>query len=357
MRESYYKPSGRINASFFLYLILFIIVGVPILSTAYIYLIHYIPFVYLNVFIAFGCGAALGWLLYLAAKLGKARNPVVVLFCSLIAAIIMKYVQWCIYIPMVLDDVFDVYRWYGMDITLWGRFEDSFHLLWRPGEVFEWARSINEEGVWGFVNRSSGSQGVTNLVTGAMLLAIWIGEFLIMAITTVSISRIRPGFPFSETADDWYVKMNEKIELPVPDYFDNIKTNMENGYFIDLIQLAATGKGVDSKFIDISFFQPPEQASVEPYYMDIKKTTVKSRNKRKSVYLVKRIAIDAQSVNRIIDGSAPGVDGSVDGGVGSFGSSVDGSGGGFGSSVDGSGGGFGGGGVGGGGSVDGGGGV
>ena len=292
---------------FFVFFVIFMVIGIPIISTAYIYLIHYIPFIYLNFLIAIGCGCLLGYLIRLAAKLGKARSPSVVLVCTLVAVIVMKYVQWCIYIPMVLDNVYGLYDMYGVDITLWGRFVDSFDLFTRPGEVFDWAKSINEVGVWGI--SSSSSTAASSVVTGAMLLIVWILEFLIMAFGSIIVSRLQPLSPFSEESNGWYVEMGKKIETAIPGDFNAMRVSMENGNFSGLIQLSKAGKTDPVNFLRITFYQPPKPSSSEPYYLNIRLTNVVKKNKKKAQtktqVLVMRLAIDKQSLDEIMTPAAP----------------------------------------------------
>ena len=297
MRDSYYKPSGLIGAKFFLFFILTLIIGVPILSVAYIYLIHYIPFIYLNIFFALGIGALLGYLILLAAKHGKARNPLVVCACALVAVVLMKYIQWCIYIPMVLDDVFGMYEAYGINMTFWGRFTESLHLFAAPGEVYDWASAINEVGVWGI--RARVGAEVSDTVKGAMLLMVWAMEFLIMAITSISISRSQPKSPFSEESNDWYVDMGMNIETDIPADFSAIKNNAERGNFNDIVQLARAGRTNNSRYLRLSFLQPPRPSSSEPCYIKIVQITADKKNKGKTKALVRYLVIDANSLNEI----------------------------------------------------------
>ena len=287
MNQLYYKPSGKIAGIYFLYFALFTFICVPILSAAYIYLIHYIPFIYLNLLIAIGCGLALGYMMMIAAKKGKARNPAAILLFSVIAVIIMKYIQWCMYIPLIYDNVYEVFF---PGLTIGERFVWSFYLFIEPGTVFELAKEINEFGAWGI--------GETE-VAGVMLLIVWIVEFLIMAVPTLVVARFVTKVPFSEATGEWYVDMGRKIAMDIPPDFDTIKNRMENGDFTGLVQLARSGRTNYGQFLELKFSQPQQPSQSEPYYLSIERIVLGAKNKRSAKPLVRYMAVGAYVLNEI----------------------------------------------------------
>ena len=308
MRESYYKPSGQITFKFLIYFALLALVSIPILSTAYIYAAHYIPFIYLNILIAAGCGVLLGVIIRKAIKMGKARNPLLVMLLTLAATVAMKYVQWCIYIPLALDNIFGAYDAYG-GITIAGRFIESWFFFITPRDVFQLAASINEVGAWS-INTSSAQ--APQAVSGVMLLIVWIFEFIIMAATAVVVTMQQVRFPFSEESDNWYEDSKKGFEMDKPEEFEAIKASMENGNYTDLVQLAKAGKTNDRLFLKVSLFQPPQPSDAEwsqrfntsePGYMSIDQVTVAKKGKVNSKNLFRYLAIDAQSMRALVESS------------------------------------------------------
>ena len=287
MTQPYYKPSGKFAGVYFLYYVLFTFICVPILSAIYIYLIHYIPFIYLNVLIAIGCGVALGYMMLFAAKNGKARNPAVVLLLSILALLIMKYIQWCIYIPLIYDNVYEVFY---PGLTLGERFVESAYLFVRPGLVYELAAEINEFGAWSFGD---------NDVNGVMLLVVWTVEFLIMAVCALVIPRLVAKKPFSEEQGNWYTEMDRVIEVDLPPNFDDIKRSMENGDFTGFMQLAKSAKTNYGQFIRLRFHRPPQPSALEPHYLCIEKVVLGQKNNKTGAPLVKYIAIGGHLVNEL----------------------------------------------------------
>ena len=293
MKDSYYKPSGKMTTKFFLYFALSMVVAIPILGTAYIYISHFVPFVYARVFFAIGCGAALGFVVGRAAKAGKARRPAAVLACALAAMLVLKYVQWCVYIPLVFTDVYKAW-----DMAFWERFVESFHLFIRPNAMFQGMALINEFGSWSLDSASSKSQID---VHGALLAAVWVLEFAAMAATGCLVAWKWPRFPFSEEANDWYVKKDRVLETDVPQNCQAMISSMENGNFADFVQLAKAGKTDDAKFLRLTFFQPPQAPSADPYYLTIVQMTTdrKKRNKNNTKVWATYLAVDARTVSEL----------------------------------------------------------
>ena len=291
MKDSYYKPSGRIEPIYYLYYLILVIIGIPLLGTAYIYLAHYVPFIYANVFVAVGCGVALGNAIGFIAKAGKARNPIVVLVCALAAMCVLKYVQWCIYIPLVFTDVYGIW-----DITFGERFVESFSFFIQPSMAYEAATFINRYGSWSVDVVGSNS---ANAVSGVPLLVVWIGEFVAMAAAAVTGVWRWPRLPFSEEANGWYTKKDRSIEADIADDFGAMKSSMESGNFTELVQHAKAGKTDGANFMRIAFFQPPQDSYAEPYYLTIVQHTTGKRNKNRAKTLVEYLAIDARTVSEM----------------------------------------------------------
>ena len=289
MTTSYYKPSGKISSSFFLYYILFLAICVPIISAIYIYAVFYIPFIYANFLVALGCGIVMAFLLMKVVEWGKARSPIVVLAFTILAACILSYVKWCIYIPLVLSEV------YGFTMTIGERFSHSLTLFLRPAEVFDAARFINDVGVWTFEG---------SVVNGGGLLVIWIIEFgIITGLAVMAFAQAK--LPFSEEAGNWYIAVCQKVEMDIPANLDTLKSELESGRSGNFVQQATVGRTNETNFLRLSFHQPPEGSFGEPYFMTVEETTIK-RGKTKTKNLISQVAINAGSAREILAG-APAV--------------------------------------------------
>ena len=287
MDNAYYKPSGRLSLAFFLFYALLMAAGIPILSVAYIYSIHYVPFIYLNFIITIFCGAALGYLVSLAAKLGKARNLPVVIIFVIIGMGIMKYVQWGVYVPLVLAEVYEVYHMPFID-----RFTEAFALIRDPGLLIDYAEIINEIGVWG-ISPNAGEEAA-DTVNGTLLTTIWAAEFLLMTGMAIFAVHKQPKYPFSEEFGGWYVRFENKVEMDVPDQIEILIDDMEKGKFADFVQLAKTAKSKDDNYLRLTFYHPPQPSYKEPYYVSIEQCGDQKKAKR---FISKGyLTVDAKSV-------------------------------------------------------------
>ena len=278
MNAPYYNVSNKTSEYFIWYFILVMVFAIPVLSFVYITLIHYMPFVYLNFVFTIGCGALLGRVVNHAVDFGKARRPVAVLVLTFIALCILKHNQWCVYVPMVVADV------YGFPMTLGRRIAGMTHYFARPGELAEAVRVINRYGAWGFTKSAR--------VTGVFLHFIWIAEFVLMTAAATITSWGAPLRPFSEKADDWYSERKDKIESDMPADFAGFKYNMENGRFDELLRLTAAGKTDKTKSMRITLYQPPRDIAEEPYYLTIEQVA-QNKGKAKAKVLAEYIRIDA----------------------------------------------------------------
>ena len=301
MRESYYRPSGKLKASYFLWLILFWLISIPILSVAYIYAVHYLPYIWLAIFLAFGCGALLGLVINWAAKLGKVRNPAVVMVSAIVGSLLMKYVQWCVYVPLIKNVVYEWFLYeYGYTLTFLEQLLEGVINLFYPLYVLDWALIINEYGVWAFTRNN---EAVGDSVTGVILLLIWIGELIILGGTAILVSGVRPKTPFSEESGAWYVICKEAIETDYPVDFEQFKHKLENGNFEELLTMAAAGKSNEELFMRLVFHTAPAPSYAEKDYLSISQVSMDKKKRVKQKEVLKYLAIDQQTVVELIHNS------------------------------------------------------
>ncbi|MCL2530415.1 MAG: hypothetical protein FWE41_08875 [Coriobacteriia bacterium] len=288
MQATYYKPSGKISPLFVLLFIVFMAISIPILSVAYIYAIFYIPFIYLNIIIAIACGLGLGFAVLLATQLGKARNRVLVIVLTILAVFLLKYTQWCVYIPLVYAELY-----MELQADFAERLLISLELFFDPAYVLIGALDINEWGAWGF-----GESG--DAVTGGLLLGVWILEFLVIMISAVAVCWWKTVFPFSENANAWYTESKPEINACMSENFDALRASLETGNFNELVHLAHLPRVDGSNYLGITVFEPPASSSMEPYYLSITGITAtydkKGTETLKRNPLITHIAVDPGTV-------------------------------------------------------------
>lgn len=154
------------------------IVAAAVLAFAYVYIINWIPFIYVaflaTAALGFGVGAAAAW----GAKTGKMRNMTIATLVGGLAGLIALYFAWA-FDPMVrFPQQFRAPFW---DLELIGRYMKAGYV----------------DGFW-----SIGGNG--GAVTGPFLAAVWIIEAaLIIGISSFSVSRILGEQPFCEETNQW----------------------------------------------------------------------------------------------------------------------------------------------------------
>ena len=280
MTGSFYKPSGKLSGSFFLYYLLVLAIGIPILSIAYVYSIRYIPFIYANLLITLGCGGLIGLMVGHAAKLGKVRNPFLVLLTSFLAVCALLYVSWAAYIPVVFS--------YGY--TFFERLQESVALLLDPGAMLIDIETIHAVGIWIVFD---------TVLNNGLLTAVWAVEFILLASLAIGASWNRPRTPFSEESGEWYVERAEKIQTDMPPNFDSLRNQMENRNFTDLFQLVTAGRTDPFNYMSITVFEPSKEFSTEPHFLTIDAKTVGKKDKETSKTLVKHMLIDTQNAREL----------------------------------------------------------
>jgi len=291
MQPTFYKRSGKFSSMFFVYFLLGVAISIPILAVAYIYLNHYIPFIYANIFIAIGCGVGLGAVVGFAGKYGKVRNMALMVIFAFIAMVVLKYVQWAVYIPLIFTNIYEVW-----EMTFVERKLEAIFLLTRPLYVFEGAEIINEFGVWGL------GTNVSTAVTGIPLLLVWVAEFIILTASAILTANYFISNPFSEETGAWYSTYDHTISAGVPEHLDSIKQDMEYGKFDSLLEQIRQHNENPDTFLGFTIFAPPEQATDEPHFLTMVKTTVTTKGKgrkkdqTKTDTLLTELAVSAETV-------------------------------------------------------------
>ena len=184
--HKYYKHSGMIG---FMGILCLVFLGVPatvFLSIIYSYAIFYIPFVYINLFLTIGCGAAVGYMVSKCAKLGKIRNNTFLLITGFGFGLLSEYVGWV--------------SW------LFALSEQKYIIL-SPGTILEIMADLSKEGVWSI-------HGTTP--QGIFLYLVWAVEaVLILGFSTFMVWHLLGTKAFCERCGVW-VKGNDSISLLEP---------------------------------------------------------------------------------------------------------------------------------------------
>jgi hypothetical protein len=193
MEHLYYKPSGKIPVKgiFISLITTFLITG--ILSIIYIALQWFIPFIYLNFFIAAGLGFGLGGGVFIAIGAGKIRNTKYEFVLAVLCGILAWYCQWSLFVSLMSESES------SMGGGMWVR--SSFNLtgFWsifsHPQILLRSMLLLNEAGTFSLKH---------NIISGTLLWVVWVIEFLMITGLPILFALSgRATTPFSEQNDEW----------------------------------------------------------------------------------------------------------------------------------------------------------
>jgi hypothetical protein len=193
MENLYYKPSGKIPVKgIFISMITAFIITV-ILSIIYIALQWFIPFVYLNFFIAAGLGFGIGGGVFIAIGSGKIRNTKYECVLAALCGLLGWYCQWALFVSLMSEAEGSIGggMWVRSSFNLTG----FWYMLTHPEILFQAMLSLNDAGTFSLKH---------NTVSGTLLWVVWVFEALIIIGAPILFSLSgRSTSPFSEQNDQW----------------------------------------------------------------------------------------------------------------------------------------------------------
>ena len=219
MEHLYYKPSGKIPAKgIFISLITAFAITV-ILSIIYIALQWFIPFIYLNFFIAAGLGFGVGSGVFIAIGSGKIRNTTYEFVLAVLCGLLAWYCQWALFVSLLSEAEG------SMGGGMWVR--SSFNLtgfwsvLTHPEILFQAMLSLNDVGTFTLKH---------NIVSGTLLWAVWVIEALIIIGAPILFSLSgRSTSPFSELNDQWMEERDVEGKLKTVTDSDQMIKELNTG--------------------------------------------------------------------------------------------------------------------------------
>jgi hypothetical protein len=218
MRKNY-DPSGKYSPLSFVYFILASFLILPILGLIYAYCIWYIPFIYINLFIAIGFGFGVGFIItFFAVKLGKVRNKMLATVFGILGALIALYFHWSVWADLVIN-AGESYGSSRIGITVSNiEFFQVFKLACNPAVLFELIGEINKVGTWGISAIP---------VSGIFLSLIWIIEAGIVIAVSFIMTRNASQIPYCEIHNDWF-KEHKIPELNFIEDKEKMLSSIEN---------------------------------------------------------------------------------------------------------------------------------
>ena len=244
----YYKHSGAIGLMGPVYMLVFGVVSAVILGAIYAYLIYYIPFIYLNFFFTLGCGGIVGYLVGLGAKLGKTRNPTVVVLIGLIVGLLASYVGWVVWLYALTEHQ---------------------ALLLMPNELLQFLGLIAVDGVWSLFGWTP---------TGMALYAVWALEAIMIVGLCATLAWTVVNMPFCERCNKW-IEAEESIGplAPIANP-DELKAQLERGDYTFFDSLKKN-TDAESSHAKVSIRHCP--GCLQAFFLSVKSVAVKLDSDKK----------------------------------------------------------------------------
>ncbi len=241
MSDKMYKPSNKFSIAGFIFIILAVAVLGSVLAPLYLKLTAWIPFVYLNIFLACLYGLVLGLTVKLIVTKVKVRSALTVILSVLIGSVVFTAFKWSVYcywdhsyvlgedvsLSEFTDDELEVLNenfanYYDTDAKV---LRSPFAYFSSPSELINYIEMINKEGRWSY--KSSSSSSVPEKpVTGAILWLVWLFEAGVIIIIPLLMGVNRSKIPFIEQDNEWALVYG-KVHL-----FNNVNLKTKKQEFI-----------------------------------------------------------------------------------------------------------------------------
>jgi hypothetical protein len=225
----YFKPSGKVSLPSVFLSILAVIVAAPLLALAYTYAVWYIPFIYINAFIAFFAGIGMYYVAHAVSKYFKSRSKLFNIALAVLGGFALSYVNWAIWIDLVINsgESYNLGDKLGITVSL-SSFDGVILLLQNPALMLEYAGIINETGTWGFKSIP---------IHGWFLTLFWVIEGGFLIGVPVFISFFADIEPFCEQSNTWAEKKEAEVKYEYINSPDTLKQQMEVLNYSNLLDL------------------------------------------------------------------------------------------------------------------------
>ena len=254
MQSAYYQPSGRISSKLLIYTIALAAVAIPF-AWGYAWLTYYIPFIYLNLFIAIGFAIVLSFLALTLASLGKARNPLVMTLLGFAVGVFGWYCQWVAWSGIVSNSI-------SLSAAETNYIPGIVDFALNPELLFSFVKKINEIGIWKI-------KGAT--LNGSWLSAAWAIEFIIMTALPSLLGRSEAQKPFCEASGLWAKEVELSKHFAYVADKDKLRQSLESSP-VSLLGLLPAHDGMDTAYSQLKMYRC--QGSNESF-VSIINTTVK----------------------------------------------------------------------------------
>ena len=269
--KKYYEHSGAVGLMGPIYMIVLGAIGTLVLGAVYGYAIFYIPFIYLNFFITLGFGGLVGFCVGMGGKLGKVRNPILMLLFGFAFGLAAEYIGWVSWIYA---------------------FTEQGSLILAPSDMANALQVIAKDGAWSIFGWTP---------KDVELYMIWgVEAIMIIGTSTLVASGTVISIPFCERCNKW-IEAEDSIEPLDPiSNPDDLKSQLEQGEYGLLQSLNRKDDKTDA-YTQVSLLHCP--GCQQNHFLSIKSIVVSTgsdnKEKKNETKIIENLIIDPEQYRMI----------------------------------------------------------
>ncbi|MBL3654886.1 hypothetical protein [Fulvivirga sediminis] len=194
-----YEPKEKVGKNALLMAAVLSITIVPTLAIAYAFATWYTPFIYANLIICVGFGAALGYLIFPIVKWGHIVGYKNEIICMAFIWLLAMYLQWAAHVTLAAN-----LNPEGNSTSF--VLNDFLYFVSHPIDLAAAVSEISQYGLWGIGSTTFKDFG---------LWAVWTTEAVILFVTMIGVNQKWSTFPYSHVEANWYPKILLKKKMPL----------------------------------------------------------------------------------------------------------------------------------------------
>tara|TARA_R110002073_G_scaffold8207_5_gene45817 strand:+ start:28673 stop:29533 length:861 start_codon:yes stop_codon:yes gene_type:complete len=268
-KESGVAPSLNLIAIFSIsFVVMFI------LTFIYSLLITFIPIIYFNIVLVVGFGYVVAYCSRYLNIFFKIRNRIISIALTGIIAVSAIYLQWVFYLYIISGDNINPID----DISI------IIDLIINPSLFLDILIELNHFGAW-----EIGS----STINGSALWFIWLGEALIILLTSLKIYSQFDIKPFSEKDNEWYKAKKVFFDF---EYIHLRQTFLESFYVNPAEALASLEKGNGTRQSNVYIFSSKNKSF---FLISIENSIVNSKGRKEFSEVLEPCYLDRNHLTTI----------------------------------------------------------
>ena len=278
----YYVPSGKAPVAGIVYALIAGIAAALVGAAVYALLVHYVPFIYLDVIFCAALGFVVGFAITLGGHAGHLRNTGAYALVALVCGLIATYAQWLVYLSLVLPG--------NMDDPNTGFAAVLSTLAASPSDLWDIITEINDVGLWSIKKTT---------VSGGALWAVWGLEAAIITGVSLLLGITGTSTPYSETKGCW---MEEEALVPPLTHIDDpeaMKTMLEAGELSSILNIQPSQDA--NNFSRLSWYHCPQDEFAYVSLKNVKMVMKKKKMEEETETVFEKLRVSFYLASQLAD--------------------------------------------------------